>query len=307
MASFTFISPVSSSIVAPAVTHIARDLSISSETEKALVFSLFVLGYAIGPLFLGPLFEIFSRVLVLQLANLFYLIFNSTAGWSTNKSEMVAFRLLSGLGGSAPLAIGGGVLGDMWSAEERGAALSMYSLAPLVGPAIRPVAGGFIAEYTTWRWVFWAPSIANIVVQVLGVFYLQETYGPHLLNTKVRRMRKETGNLNLQTEFDVADRRFSSTLKRALVRPFVLLGTRPIIQILALYMAYLYGVYCKRKVPTFMAKYRDCSAAPLLAPSLHSLNPNISQILSPQLSPWFGKESMTSPSVSVASTISLLA
>ena len=213
-----------------------------------------MLGYAIGPLFLGPFSEVFGRVYVLQLANLFYLIFNSAAGWSTNKSEMIAFRFLSGLGGSAPLAIGGGVLGDIWSAEERGAALSIYSLAPLVGPAIGPVAGGFIAEYTTWRWVFWAPSIADIIVQVLGVFYLQETYGPRLLKVKVRKLREGTGNPDLRTEFDVADRSLKNTLRRALVRPFILLGTQPIIQILALYMAYLYGLYCKCRLTTLKAK-----------------------------------------------------
>jgi MFS family permease len=60
---------------------------------------------------------------------------------------------LAGLGGSAPLAIGGGVIGDLFDAEHRGQAIAIYSLAPLLGPVFGPVAGAWIAEKSTWRWV----------------------------------------------------------------------------------------------------------------------------------------------------------
>ena len=43
------------------------------------------------------------------------------------------------------------MLGDSWNADERGAAISVYSLMPLIGPAVGPIAGGFITENTTWR------------------------------------------------------------------------------------------------------------------------------------------------------------
>jgi hypothetical protein len=53
VSSFTFISPVSSSMVAPALTKMSADLGIKSEFEAAMVLSIFVLAYAVGPLFLG--------------------------------------------------------------------------------------------------------------------------------------------------------------------------------------------------------------------------------------------------------------
>jgi hypothetical protein len=154
VSSFTFISPVSSSMVAPALPGaMSRDLGITNEFEQGLVLSIFVLAYAIGPLFLGPLSEVYGRVRVLQLSNLFYLCWNLGCGFAQNSGQMLAFRFMSGLGGSAPLAIGGGLLSDVWSAEQRGKAISIYSLAPLLGPAVGPIAGGFIAANTSWRWV----------------------------------------------------------------------------------------------------------------------------------------------------------
>ncbi|KAK0510101.1 hypothetical protein JMJ35_007495 [Cladonia borealis] len=242
VSSFTFISPVSSSMVAPALSTIAAEFGITNEVESQLVLSIFVLAYAIGPLFLGPLSEIYGRVPVLQLANLVYLIFNIACGAARNKGEMIAFRFLSGLGGSAPLALGGGVLSDCWRAEERGKAISIYSLAPLLGPAIGPIAGGFITENTTWRWAFWATSIADGIIQIFGLFFLRETYPPKLLHAKAEKLRKETGNTALHTEFEHPERSFINTTERSLVRPFKLLFTQPIVQALALYMAYLYGL-----------------------------------------------------------------
>ncbi|KAI4191612.1 MAG: hypothetical protein LQ346_004712 [Caloplaca aetnensis] len=242
VSSFTFISPVSSSMVAPAIQVIAKDLNITNEVESQMVLSVFVLAYAVGPLFLGPLSEIYGRVPVLQLANLFYLIFNSAAGGCRTKGEMIAFRFLSGLGGSAPLAIGGGVLSDCWRAEQRGRAISLYSLAPLLGPAIGPIAGGFITENTSWRWAFYATSIADALIQLSGLFFLRETYPPKLLHLKKVALIKETGNQDLHTEYDDPNRSLFKILRRSLVRPFRLLGTQPIVQVLAIYSAYLYGV-----------------------------------------------------------------
>jgi len=75
-----------------------------------MLLSIFVLAYAVGPLVLGPLSEVYGRVPVLQLANLFFLVFNLACGFARTGGQMLAFRFLAGLGGSAPLAIGGGIL-----------------------------------------------------------------------------------------------------------------------------------------------------------------------------------------------------
>ena len=239
---FTLVSPVSSSMIAPALGSISRDFHITQTVEAQLTLSIFVLAYAIGPLFLGPLSEIYGRVLVLQLANAFYFAWNLGCGFAQNKGQLMAFRFLSGLGGSAPLAIGGGLLSDTFFPEERGKAISIYSLAPLLGPAIGPIAGGFIAQNTTWRWCFWSTSIFTAMVQAVGLFCLQETYAPKLLAWKRDRLRKETGNMELHTEFDDPNKTLFNTIKIALQRPFRLLGTQPIVVVLACYMAYLYGL-----------------------------------------------------------------
>lgn len=256
---FTFISPVSSSLVAPALSNIAKDFGIEDEVVSELTLSTFVLAYAVGPLVLGPLSEIYGRKMILQMTNLFYIIFNIACGVSQSTGQMIAFRFLAGLGGSAPLAvcqslrkakqrsngyesqIGGAVLGDCFNSEQRGKALAIYGLAPLLGPAIGPIAGGFIAEKTTWRWVFYSTSIAAGAVQIMGLFFLPETYAPIILGKRAAQLRCETGDSTYQTETERENKDISDLLRSSLIRPFRLLTTQPIVQILALYMAYVYG------------------------------------------------------------------
>ncbi|KAL4925643.1 major facilitator superfamily domain-containing protein [Aspergillus undulatus] len=152
----------------------------------------FILHYAAGPLFFGPLSEIYGRVLILQSTNAFYLVFNMSCGFAKTKPQLIDFRFLSGLGGSAPLAIGGGV-------------------------------------HTTWRWSFWAKTIADAAIQCLGLIFLRETYPAVLLGQRRERLIKFTGNKNMHTELDSSSQTLAKKLWIALTRPVRLLGTQIIL------------------------------------------------------------------------------
>lgn len=56
-------------------------------------------------------------------------------------------RLLAGIGGSACLTIGTGVIADMFVPAQRGTAVAVYSMGILFGPILGPVLGGF-SKYT---------------------------------------------------------------------------------------------------------------------------------------------------------------
>lgn len=102
---FTFISPFSSTMVTPALEDIGDQYDIPEGFARALVLSIFLLGFAQGPFVLAPLSELFGRVKVLQLANLIYLVFNTVCPFAKTKEQLYLFRFLSGIGGSAPQAV----------------------------------------------------------------------------------------------------------------------------------------------------------------------------------------------------------
>jgi MFS family permease len=124
-----------STIMAPALGTIASEFHMSS-TESALALSIYLLATAFGPLFIGPLSEVYGRKPVLHASNVWFLVWNVACGFATSKELLIASRFLAGFGASAIYALAGGVLGDMWRPEERGTSLSMYLLIPLLGSAV---------------------------------------------------------------------------------------------------------------------------------------------------------------------------
>ncbi|EMR65043.1 putative mfs multidrug transporter protein [Eutypa lata UCREL1] len=236
---FVFISPVSSAMIAPAMNKLGEALGMQTEFEVYLSLAIFILAYAVGPIFFGPASELYGRVRLLQISNVWYLAWNLGCGFAQNKSQFFAFRFLAGIGGSAPLALGSGAISDTWESEERGKAMGLYTLGPILGPVIGPIAGGFIAEYSTWRWVFWSTSAAALAVQVVGMVWLRESHPGTLLRKKRDRLAKETGNDNLHTDEKVES--LIAKLLHALVRPMRMFTTQPIVTCISLYMGYLFG------------------------------------------------------------------
>lgn len=129
---------------------------------------------------------------------------------------------------------------DMWSAEERGKSMGVYTLGPLLGPVVGPIAGGFIAEYSTWHWVFWSTSAAAVAVQIVGFFCLKECHPGTLLRRRRDFLAKQTGNGNLHTVEKVETLAYK--FLHAFERPVRMFTTQPIVLCMAIYMAYLFGV-----------------------------------------------------------------
>lgn len=124
-----------STIMAPALSTIANELSMNS-AESTMALSIYLLATAFGPLVIGPLSEIYGRQRILHASNVWFLIWNIACGFANTKGLLIASRFLAGFGASSVYALSGGVLGDVWSPEQRGRSLGMYLLIPLLGAAV---------------------------------------------------------------------------------------------------------------------------------------------------------------------------
>lgn len=129
----------------------------------------------------------------------------------------------------------------MFTPADRGTAVSIYSVAPLAGTVVGVLAGGALTQYAHWSWCFWVISVLDVLVQLAGLAFLKETYPPVLLRRRRNVLVKETGNGNLKTEYD-GNRKWKTLLAKNLKRPFHMLGSQPIVQIMSVYQGYAYGL-----------------------------------------------------------------
>ena len=149
----TFLTPLTSSIVAPAQGLVMKEFGSTNRTLASFVVSIYLVGFAVGPLFLAPLSEIYGRLRVYQVGTLIFTVWNIAGALSPNVGALLVFRLFAGISGSSPVTLGAGSVADMFAREERGVAMSIYGLGPLLGPVIGPIAGGYLSEAQGWRWV----------------------------------------------------------------------------------------------------------------------------------------------------------
>ena len=162
---------------------------------------------------------------------------------SPNMASLIVFRFLAGLGGSACLAVGGGIIGDLFPLHQRGQANALFTIGPLFGPVIGPIIGGFIAQRAGWRWVYWVLLIACGLATVANMLIGQETNPKVLVHRKTKQLQKEMQQPNLRSVYTANDTMSPSTrMVHSVTRPIRILFGSMILLLLALYMSFVFGL-----------------------------------------------------------------
>ncbi|KAK5941671.1 hypothetical protein PMZ80_005621 [Knufia obscura] len=240
VSTWTLLTPLASSMVAPGTLDILTDFNSTNITLGSFIVSIYILGYAIGPLFIAPMSELYGRLPIYHACNGLFVVWSLACAFAPNLGSLLAFRFFQGAFGVCPLTIGSGTISDLIPTEKRGKFMSVYSIGPLLGPVIGPIAGAYLVQGAGWRWVFRVLTIASGVMTVFTVLTMRESYAPVVLRRRVQRMKKETGNDKLRSKLD-SGLPPREVFLRAIVRPTKMLIFSPIVFLLSLYMAVVYG------------------------------------------------------------------
>ncbi|KAI1971120.1 hypothetical protein LOZ53_005575 [Ophidiomyces ophidiicola] len=235
------VTPFATSMMAPAILDIKKDLGFQSDAAGSFALSAYVIGFGVGPIFLAPMSEIYGRNIVYHVGNLLVTGFTVGCALSQNIQTLIACRILAGLCGGATITNPGGTIADMIPVGRRGAVLSLLGGVDVIAPVLGPSAGGYIASAKGWRWMFWVLSIVSGSIGIFCLFVLRETYAPVILSRKAKRLRKATGNHNLRAKGQTT-KPLGVLLSRAFLRPLQILIFSPIILGLSLYMSLVYGI-----------------------------------------------------------------
>jgi multidrug resistance protein len=247
-------------MIAPAIDQVMDDFGLSSPVLSSLVVSIYVLGWGVGPLVLGPLSEVYGRLPVYTCSNVVYVVATAGCALSPGIGPFLALRLLAGTVGSTPLSIGGGTISDIVPVSRRGLALSLYMFGPVLGPCVGPLIGGFLTDLLGWRSVLWVlcglvrsqvsslffPTLSLIIpthqyacMTIVQVLFMRETYPAAILS---RKRKLHYGNLGLQPKLDKNSLSAARVLMAAVVRPAKITVQSPVSWIISLISAYVNGI-----------------------------------------------------------------
>ena len=237
----TMSATLASSIFSPTLKQVSEEFHVGEEVAN-LGTALFIFGLGLGPLIWAPLSELYGRKPAVLIPTFISAIFAFGCGAGKDIQTVIICRFFQGLFGSAPVTNTGGVLGDIWSSEQRGAAIVGYAMAVVGGPTLGPIIGGAIVTSSLrWRWTQYITGIYTMFILTLDILILDESYPASLLVVKARRLRHESGNWALHAKHEEWDVSLTELANKYLIRPFQLLTT-PICFLVALYASFVYGI-----------------------------------------------------------------
>lgn len=205
--------------------------------------SLFVLGYALGPIMFAPMSELYGRRLPIILAAFAFGIFNIGCAVAKDYQTLMLCRFFAGIMGSGPLTIVAAVFSDMFNNESRGVAVAVFSASVFLGPFCGPFVGGFIVKsYLGWRWVCYIPAFMGFAACALAAFFQEESYGPVILVSKASELRRKTRNWGIHAKQEEIEVDLKELLSKNLSRPLRILFTEPIVLLITIYMSFIYGL-----------------------------------------------------------------
>jgi multidrug resistance protein len=217
-----------------------------------LGLSLYILGFALGPLVLAPLSEYYGRSPVYIGSWFILFISQLPVALAPNIGTVLACRFIAGFGGSAPLTNTGGTISDLWERNDSGNAMRSYGISSTFGPPIALVISGYIAQNLGWRWLFWVFMIITGVAWVILVLTLPETRHSIILEKKAKQVRKalvKQGVADVAVLDSISDahnkgekRSIHRLFAINLSRPIRFLFTEPITMGAAAYNGFIYGI-----------------------------------------------------------------
>ncbi|KAL7902997.1 MFS general substrate transporter [Trichoderma sp. SZMC 28014] len=230
-----------SSAYSPTIESLIRRFDVSTEVAT-LGLSLFVWGFAMGPLFWAPLSEVYGRSLTFVISSTMYTLLNVGVTLAPNITGLLLLRFFASAFGSAAMTNSGGTISDMFNQVERGVAMGLFAAAPFLGPAVGPIAGGFLNETKGWRWVLGLITIVSGVVCIAGISVTRETYAPFIMRRRAKALSRMTGRVYAsRLDAGKPPKRLSQEVKGALTRPWILLFSEPIIMLATVYISIIYG------------------------------------------------------------------
>ncbi|KAN0112817.1 MFS multidrug transporter-like protein [Hyaloscypha variabilis] len=267
----TLVSAFTSSIFSTATRTVAAQYHVSTEVGL-LGLSLYVLGFALGPTFWAPLSELRGRRLPIVISMFGFSIFQVGVAAAKDLQTIFLCRFWGGIFGACPLAVVAAVFSDMFDNRTRGLAITVFSMTVFTGPLLAPFIGGFIVEsYLGWRWTEWLVAIMGFAAFFLDLFFLEETYPPVILISKAAELRRRTKNWGIHAKQEEIEIDFNELITKNFSRPMRLLFTEPIVLLLSIYMAFIYGLL-----------YLFLTAYPIVFQEIHGMSGGVGGL------PYFG-------------------
>ena len=159
-----FMIALEATIVSTAMPKVVGDLG--GLQLYSWVFSAFLLTQTATTVVFGKMSDVIGRKRVVLAGIGVFLVGSILCGFAWSMPSMILFRLIQGVGAGAIMPMGMTIVGDLYSAQERGKIQGYLASVWAISSVLGPLAGGLIVQHAYWGWIFWI----NIPIGLAAAF-----------------------------------------------------------------------------------------------------------------------------------------
>lgn len=266
----TFLTAYAAGSYSPPAAAMAADLD-TSRLVVLVGITTFCLGFALAPMALAPISEVWGRAPVFLAAGVVFVAAQAVCAAAPRVGALLAARFLVGAGASVFSAVVGGVIADLWDRRDRNTPMALFSGAVLAGTGAGPLVAAALMRHVAdpalaWRWAFWHQVVMDAVLVAAFFLFFRESRASVLLTGKARALNGWYGELEARGAYGVCisgdeddgagrPRRIrwvveadehrpavARIMALSVGRPFRLLLTEPVVFCFSLWAAFAWGV-----------------------------------------------------------------
>jgi MFS transporter, DHA2 family, multidrug resistance protein len=178
-----FMELLDSTVVNVSLTHIAGNLSATTEEATWVLTSYLVANAIVLPLS-GWFSSLFGRKRFYMICVTIFTLSSLMCGLSTSLGSLVFFRIMQGAGGGAMQPLAQAITVESFPRRKLGMAMAIFSMGVVLAPIIGPTLGGWITDDYSWHWIFLINIPVGIAALILTSIFVHDP--PFLVRRSLR-------------------------------------------------------------------------------------------------------------------------
>ncbi|WP_130626339.1 Bcr/CflA family multidrug efflux MFS transporter [Enterobacter sp. A8] len=166
--------PLSIDMYLPALPVISAQFGVPAGSAQ-MTLSTYILGFALGQLFYGPMADSLGRKPVILGGTLIFAAAAVACALAQSIDQLIVMRLFHGLAAAAASVVINALMRDIYPKEEFSRMMSFVMLVTTIAPLVAPMAGGAVLVWFSWHAIFWILALAALLASAMIFFFIDET------------------------------------------------------------------------------------------------------------------------------------
>ncbi len=169
-----FIAALDQTVIYGALPGMMKDINlpVTKLDQASWIVIGYLLGYTFAMPIMGRVSDVYGHGRIYLLSLVIFIVGSMLVALANNLQWVVSARIIQAIGGGAVVPIAMAIAGDIFVGKSRAVALGIIGAAVEAGGALGPFYGAALAQFWSWKWIFWINLPIGLIIMLVVFLYL---------------------------------------------------------------------------------------------------------------------------------------